>query len=310
MLKPVLLAMVPLALLLPAGISKSLADEHAAVNEKMLFAFEAEEPANRWYAVNDTVMGGVSAGGCRVTDDGTLEFSGSVSLENNGGFASVRVGTEPLDLSGCDELVMRVRGDGQRYALSVQTDYRIMAGAYYFDFQPAAGQWEEVRVPLRALQARSFGRPLTRAPILNSRDIQALGFMISDKQAGPFRLEIDWIKAVGAQGDASERDSARPRTKPEAAAHLIRGAIGRGVPLFNAGEPQSCAAVYETTAECIVELSAADLPPGVTDALRDGLAEADTTADPVARAWALRRALDAALLAIDRHEHADEPRND
>jgi hypothetical protein len=32
-------------------------------------------------------------------------------------------------------------------------------------------------------------------PPLNPAKVSSVGFLISDKQAGPFRLEIGWIKA-------------------------------------------------------------------------------------------------------------------
>ncbi|HNQ22267.1 MAG TPA: CIA30 family protein [Phycisphaerae bacterium] len=274
------------------------------MSENVLFAFDSAGSAEPWTAVNDTVMGGVSKGTCRVTDSGTLEFSGEVSLENNGGFASVRVGVDSLDLSAYDTMLMRVRGDGKRYALSVQTDYRIIAGAYYFDFQPEAGRWLEIRVPLQALTARSFGRPLPTAPELNSSDIRAFGFIISDKQAGPFRLEVDWIKAYRTNESEGRHQPPATRAKAKTAARLIQEAIGRGVPLFNAGQPASCAAVYEMTARCIVELSAPDLPSQVVATLRAGLAKAETTTDPAARAWLLRDALDVAIQALQQDDRA------
>jgi hypothetical protein len=42
-----------------------------------------------WRAINDGVMGGVSLGEIVAIDNG-LRFQGTLSLENNGGFASVR----------------------------------------------------------------------------------------------------------------------------------------------------------------------------------------------------------------------------
>ena len=304
-MKPVLGSLMPMALLLlKVGVPVAFGGGHTTVSEKMLFAFDSTGSARPWASANDTVMGGVSKGSCRVTESGTLEFSGEVSLENNGGFASVRVGVDSLDLSAYDTLLMRVRGDGKRYALSVQTDYRIIAGAYYFDFQPEAGQWQEVRVPLRALKARSFGRPLPTAPELNSSDIRAFGFIISDKQPGPFRLEVDWIKAVRTNQSEGRHQTPATRTRAETAARLIQKAIGRGAPLFNAGQPASCAAVYEMTAHCLVELSASDLPPQVVAALRAGLAKAETTTDPAARAWVLRNALDVAIQGLQQDDRA------
>ena len=47
-------------------------------------------PLLRWTSVNDVVMGGVSDSLMQVSEDGTGVFAGHLSLENNGGFASVR----------------------------------------------------------------------------------------------------------------------------------------------------------------------------------------------------------------------------
>jgi NADH dehydrogenase [ubiquinone] 1 alpha subcomplex assembly factor 1 len=79
---------------------------------RTLFDFAGPEAAQQWQAVNDGVMGGVSDGRFRITDDKTLEFFGTLSLENNGGFASVRTKPGELGLSDGDELVVRVKGDG------------------------------------------------------------------------------------------------------------------------------------------------------------------------------------------------------
>ncbi|MCO6436418.1 MAG: CIA30 family protein [Phycisphaerae bacterium] len=177
------------------------AQGQVTMSERLLFAFDVPDAARKWVPVNDTVMGGVSTSTCRVTESGTLQFNGEVSLANNGGFASIRTGTSSLDLSSYDEFVLRIRSDGKRYALSVSTDYPIAAGAYYFNLKADAGEWREIRVPFHSFQARSFGRRIPGAPPMNTADIRAVGFIISDKQAGPFLLEIDWIKAASRQGD-------------------------------------------------------------------------------------------------------------
>jgi hypothetical protein len=76
---------------------------------------------------------------------------------------------------------------------------------------------------------------------------------------------------------------------------LIRLAIDRGVPLFNDGQPEACAAVYEMTARSLVEFSYERLPEDCVDALRGGVFAASVESDAVERAWTLRHALDAAL---------------
>lgn len=191
-----------LSLALWSGGPWSHADDQPMMSERILFAFDSPDSGARWFPVNDTVMGGVSSSACRISESSTLEFAGTVSLENNGGFASVRVQMGAVDLSGSEELRLRVRGDGKRYTLSVQTDYRIPAGAYYLNFETEAGQWQEIHAPWSSFRARSFGRPIPTAPPLNSGNVRGMGLMISDKQAGPFRIEVDWIKVLRPSADA------------------------------------------------------------------------------------------------------------
>ena len=55
-----------------------------------LFDFTGADAAKEWKTVNDGVMGGVSEGKCKITDTKTMEFFGTLSLKNDGDFASVR----------------------------------------------------------------------------------------------------------------------------------------------------------------------------------------------------------------------------
>jgi monofunctional biosynthetic peptidoglycan transglycosylase len=53
-----------------------------------------------WRIVNDDVMGGISKSNLYLNSNGNLIFEGEVSLENNGGFASCRLGTENGEMNG------------------------------------------------------------------------------------------------------------------------------------------------------------------------------------------------------------------
>jgi len=166
----------------------------AAREPLVVIDFGEAQPA--WSAVDDVVMGGISRSGLAVTDDATGVFAGEVSLENNGGFASVRARVGPLDLTAYDHLELRVRGDGQRYRLRLRTDPGLDGVAYQAAFAPTAGAWQTVRLPLAAFEPTFRGRSLTgqAAPLDRSR-IHQIGLMIADRQAGPFRLEIATILA-------------------------------------------------------------------------------------------------------------------
>ncbi len=101
-----------LLILLSLGGAMLAADDDGG---RILFNFENVEAAKKWQSVNDGVMGGRSDGQFKITDDKKMEFSGTLSLENNGGFASVRASGGNLGLKADDVIVARVRGDGLKY---------------------------------------------------------------------------------------------------------------------------------------------------------------------------------------------------
>jgi monofunctional biosynthetic peptidoglycan transglycosylase len=162
---------------------------------RVVVDFDTRDSSGEWFSVNDDVMGGVSKGGFCTNDAGILEFTGVVSLENNGGFASIRSRPGRHDLSGYEGLFLRVRGDGKRYACNIRTDFEIMAGSYQQRFETKKDEWQEIALPFRDFVATSFGQVMRDAPKLDTAKIRSFGFTISDKQAGPFRLEVDWIRA-------------------------------------------------------------------------------------------------------------------
>jgi len=164
-----------------------------------LFAFTSPDAAAAWQAVNDGVMGGVSDGRLRITPRQTLEFYGTLSLENNGGFASVRSRPRTLGLRTGDTLVARVRGDGREYQLNLYTSGRMMAFSYRAPVKTRAGEWIEAAVPLDRFEATSFGEVLRRAGPVDPRSVTSIGFLLADKNPGPFVLEVAWINVVSGR---------------------------------------------------------------------------------------------------------------
>ena len=167
----------------------------AANAGKLLFDFSTATNATHWQVVNDDVMGGISTSRFEVTN-GVAVFRGEVSLENNGGFASVRSLPAKHELAGGDAFVIRVRGDGRRYKFTARTDRTFDRAIYQLTFATKKDAWEEHRLLLRDFVPTFRGRVLTGEPPLDPANVTSLGFLISDQQEGPFRLEIAWIKAV------------------------------------------------------------------------------------------------------------------
>ncbi|MFO0879746.1 MAG: CIA30 family protein [Gemmataceae bacterium] len=165
----------------------------------MLFEFTGADAAKEWQTVNDGVMGGISEGRFRISDRKTLEFFGTLSLENNGGFASVRTRVRKLGLNRGGALVARVRGDGREYSMNLYVPRPLVAFSYRAPLPTKKDEWIEVELPLEKFQATSFGRVVRDAGAVKPEEIHAVGFLLGDKKAGPFKLEIEWIKVARAK---------------------------------------------------------------------------------------------------------------
>lgn len=148
-----------------------------------------------WEIVNDGVMGGLSKGTVSITDSGTMVFRGTLSLENDGGFSSVRSGRVPMDLSGTDGIALRVRGDGRTYMVRLVTDARVRDRrvAFMAPFPTQPGRWTKVEIPFSAFEATWRGEPVLGATLDPAR-VEGFGFQIADKEEGPFDLEVDSLR--------------------------------------------------------------------------------------------------------------------
>ena len=125
----------------------------------------------KWGSLDDVVMGGVSESSL-VVEPGLGEggepaavFRGVVREENNGGFCAVRStnAEPPVDLSQCDGVAIRLKGNGQRLKVTLRTDTGWDGVQWCASFDAPADKWHTVRIP--------FGefRPVFRAQVVNDR---------------------------------------------------------------------------------------------------------------------------------------------
>jgi hypothetical protein len=163
-------------------------------NTGMVIDFTDPDQHKDWRIINDGVMGGISQSEMIADDSTTAIFQGNVSLENNGGFASVRVPIS-LNLSGYTGVELRIRGDGAKYQFRIRVDNRFDGISYRNIFETNAEEWQIIRLPFVDFVPVFRGRIMDNAGPLSPEKIQQLGFLIADKQEGRFRLEIDWIKS-------------------------------------------------------------------------------------------------------------------
>ncbi len=164
----------------------------------ILFDFTGADAAKQWQAVNDGVMGGVSEGKFKITEAKTMEFFGTLSLANNGGFASVRSKAKKVNLEKGDTLVAKVKGDGREYTLNLYPARSRTAFSYRATVQTKKDEWIEVKIRLDEFEATSFGRAVREAGAVKPEEVSSVGFLLGDKKAGPFKMEIEWIKVERA----------------------------------------------------------------------------------------------------------------
>lgn len=152
-----------------------------------------------WHNLSDPIMGGVSHAQM-LSSDGVGVFTGVLSLEQGGGFASVRSDEGHHNLARFDGLVVRARGDGKRYGFRLRTTTTLHGVNFQADLQPGSA-WNDIWFPFREFQPIFRGRPAVGQAPLDPANITTFGFIIAQRQAGPFRMEIESIAAY--QGSAA-----------------------------------------------------------------------------------------------------------
>lgn len=151
-----------------------------------------------WSNVDDTVMGGVSAS-TTSWESGRLVFAGDLSLENNGGFASVRGPIDPALGAALDEataLAVDAEGDGRTYVLQLRTSDESLYITRFTTTAGAAGESDQYVLPLADFEpVTRFLEPSPSTPPLDAGTIVQMAVYVLDAQEGSFRLAIGSIAA-------------------------------------------------------------------------------------------------------------------
>ena len=167
----------------------------AEEKEKLIFGFDNPAAVQQWRTIDDVVMGGVSQSVIKAGSQGTVLFTGTVSLENFGGFASASSLPADYNLKGCEGIAIRVKGDGKRYKFTAKTDTAFTGFTYQAPFNTENNAWSIIKFPFKTFVPTFRGSVMNDVEPIDAGKVKSFGFLIADKQQGPFRIEIDWIKA-------------------------------------------------------------------------------------------------------------------
>ena len=147
----------------------------------------------KWNIVNDTVMGGRSSSRWSK-DSSALSFEGFLSLENNGGFASVRHDLDNINLSSTDGIFIKVKGDGRKYQFRIRSQASRWAN-YSQEFKTKKDTVQSFFLPYKDFKPSWRGRSVRNVPTLTGKDVRGIGFLLGDKVQGKFKLDILNISA-------------------------------------------------------------------------------------------------------------------
>lgn len=162
-----------------------------SVNEKLIFDFNSGTKISDWVVVEDRVMGGRSNAEISLTDEGHAKFSGNVSLDNNGGFASVRHRLNVEGVKNFSKAVIRLKGDGKNYQFRLKNKSNDRH-SYIQEFS-TNGEWQEIELDLAKMYPGFRGRKLD-IPNWDHDIIQEITFLIGNKKNEEFSLLIDYIR--------------------------------------------------------------------------------------------------------------------
>lgn len=170
----------------------SAAPSTTAATEPAVFDFSTGIGAEGWQVVNDTVMGGVSNGDATWAD-GVLTFSGALSLENNGGFASIR--SPRVDAQAAAAWAtrsgIRVEADGDGRTWTVELRINGDSGGWITTFATLPAATTVVELPWSSFEpVTRFLEPREASVPLDPTRLVTVAFFLVDGIEGPFRLDL------------------------------------------------------------------------------------------------------------------------
>jgi hypothetical protein len=157
----------------------------------ILFDFNTESELHNWVVVDDVVMGGRSTGSFSLTPEGHGLFKGQISLENNGGFSSVRYRFDSKLVGEYTKVKLRVKGDGKSYQFRVKSSVGD-SHAYVAIFKTTS-TWSSTEIPFATMYPSFRGRKL-ELPNYPGQSMEEIAFLIANKTAETFALQIDRIQ--------------------------------------------------------------------------------------------------------------------
>lgn len=158
-----------------------------------IYDFKKSSSIERWVVIDDIVMGGRSKETFELYPDGYGVFEGDVSLENNGGFSSIRYRFDKIKVNENNKITFRVKGSKSSFQVrvkeSIKTEY-----SYIAEFS-TTGSWQTIEISLKDMYPSYRGRKLN-LPNFSHNQIEEITFLVGNGKAEKFQLLIDKIEVL------------------------------------------------------------------------------------------------------------------
>jgi hypothetical protein len=156
-----------------------------------------ENQIKNWVMISDSVMGGVSKSKLEYTEN-TMILSGDISLDNFGGFASVKTAFGKYDLSQFKGVKIKYKSTNQKFAFTLEDNKNWTLPNYKGNFYSSkADIWEEKTIYFNDFKEYQVGEPTgKKLNDANLKNVVRMGIITTEKKEGPFSIEVDYVELV------------------------------------------------------------------------------------------------------------------
>jgi len=155
-----------------------------------IFQFSSASNISNWHVVDDVVMGGVSSGNFNLNNEDYGNFSGTISLENNGGFSSLQYKFKSIQVKFFTKVVIEIKGDAKDYQFRIKSKQDHYY-SYVYKFS-TNNSWQTIEIPFSIMYPAFRGKKLAMENF-NANEISQIAFLIANKKKEHFQLLIKGI---------------------------------------------------------------------------------------------------------------------
>ncbi|MFB0924113.1 MAG: CIA30 family protein [Vicingaceae bacterium] len=161
------------------------------MSSHIIFNSTKKSAIQDWSILDDIVMGGKSASTFKINANGCGVFKGIISLENNGGFSSVRYKPQKIHVKKYTKVILKLQGDGKNYQFRIKANSQ-NSHSFVAPFS-TSGEWQQIEIPLKEMYPSLRGRKLDK-PNFEDEYIETVIFLIGNKTTEHFKLLIEKIE--------------------------------------------------------------------------------------------------------------------